>query len=79
MAAAMAQRSSSSEQEWDGALMRETRQGKALNETKAMGILTRGFSAGGDGWNKVCGGGRFSSFFGDGGRELQGVADGVKQ
>jgi hypothetical protein len=48
-AAAMARRSSSPEQEWDDALMHETQRGRALNETKAMGILTRGFSPGGDG------------------------------
>jgi hypothetical protein len=43
-AAAMARRSSSPEQEWDDALMHETQRGMALNETKAMGILTRVFS-----------------------------------
>jgi hypothetical protein len=59
--------------------MAETRRGRAPNETKAMGILTKGFSVGADGWNQAHGSSLFSSFFGDSKRKLQGVADGMKQ
>jgi hypothetical protein len=47
-AAAMPRCSSSLEQEWDGALMHETRWQRALNKMEVMEILTRRFLVDGD-------------------------------